>query len=85
MTDRMECPDCGLRMEQGFIPDFGHGSIRQLLWHAGTPEAQKFLGMTVGGEAVRFDRSEAVQVFVLRCSECGLLKLYAPPETEVER
>ncbi len=69
-------------MEEGFIPDFaGGGGALQMLWHPGTPEDQRFLGLRTG--SVKVDRSEAIKITVFRCSRCGLLKPYAQEESEL--
>ncbi len=68
-------------MEEGFIPDFAHGHVLQMMWHPGTPEDQRFLGLGTG--SVKVDRSEAIKITVFRCPHCGLLKPYAEEESEL--
>ena len=63
-------------MQEGFIPDFGHGGTTlQMFWHPGKPEDQTFLGLRTG--SVKVDKSEAVKITVYRCTRCGFLKSFA--------
>jgi hypothetical protein len=71
----MDCPDCGGRMEEGFLPDVTHGQVLQGHWHPGKAEKAKFFGIPVGTKIAR-DRMLPVATF--RCASCGLLRSYAP-------
>ncbi len=75
MSRPPECPACRSRMEEGFVPDFSHGVTLQMLWHPGTPEDSRFLGLKTG--SVKVDKSEAIRIAVFRCRKCGLLRSYA--------
>ena len=70
------CPDCNQNMDAGFIPDFSYAQVLQMLWHPGTPEDQRFLGLKTG--SVKIDRSEARKIIAYRCPGCGLVRSYAP-------
>ena len=61
MSVLSQCPDCGGRMEEGFIPDATYGQILQTHWHPGEPEKSTFLGMNMGTKIDRsgFERLEA--------------------------
>lgn len=72
---KQSCSDCGSTMEEGFIPDRTYGSIMQLNWHRGRAEELSVLGLKLG---VNFDLKQMISVTAMRCTNCGLLKLYAP-------
>ena len=66
-------------MRPGFIPDFSEGtshySAVPMLWHPGTAEDRRFLGMKTG--YIKVDKEKIKVVVAYCCTECGVLKLYA--------
>ncbi len=80
MSMKLQCPDCGTEMEEGFIPDWTQGGVLQTCWHRGTAESKTFLGMQMGG--VKYDPTNMMPVTACRCTSCGLLKFYATPKAE---
>ena len=79
MSSTPDCPECRSRMEEGFIPDLGHGgTVVQMFWHPGTPEGQTFLGLKTG--SVKIDQSEAIKIMAYRCTRCGFIQSYARKE-----
>ncbi len=69
------CPECGSSMEKGFIPDSAHGpSVHKSKWHRGEPGEMKFLGMPLG---MKTDSEAMYDITAYRCTECGLIRLYA--------
>jgi DNA-directed RNA polymerase subunit RPC12/RpoP len=76
---RNACPECGSVMEEGFIPDLGHGQFRQLAWQRGAPVDRTFLGLDNG---VKVNLKELLSITAARCTKCGFLKLYANPDSE---
>jgi hypothetical protein len=75
----MTCPDCGSAMEAGFVVDHGESEMpRVASWVEGAPEDAKFLGMKVG---IKLKGRRKIPIGALRCTRCGLLKLYAMNQT----
>ena len=81
MSMKLQCPDCGTEMEQGFIPDATQGAVVQTCWHQGTAESKTFLGIETG-TGIKYDRTNMMPVTACRCTRCGLLKFYAKPKAE---
>ena len=79
MADQQRCTDCGHALEIGFVPDATYGSVAQSHWHAGEPKQAKFFGIKAG---VKADWSQAVPIIAYRCGGCGLLKFYAPSDSD---
>ncbi len=79
MSMKLQCPDCGTEMEEGFIPDATYGAVLQTCWHRGTAESKTFLGM---GTGIKYDPTNMMPVTACRCTSCGLLKFYAKPKDE---
>ena len=69
-----QCPDCGGRMEEGFIPDATYGGILQTHWYPGEPEETSFLGIATG---MKVEKTGMLPIEAHRCSRCGVLRLYA--------
>ncbi len=77
--DEVQCPDCHLTMEVGFVPERGDmHSVVQMLWHAGGPEPITFLGFDSGSVQPATD-APGLPIWALRCPNCGLLRLHALP------
>jgi predicted RNA-binding Zn-ribbon protein involved in translation (DUF1610 family) len=71
MTEH-KCPDCGSAMEEGYIPDYGYGSIKQLTWQPGQPKpAWIFDGIKSPNDW------QARTIVAYCCTNCGLLKFVA--------
>jgi hypothetical protein len=72
MNPRVECGECGIAMEEGFLADRGdHSRVEPSHWTEGSPE-KSFLGGTKTRGKVQH------RVVVHRCPRCGILKFYAP-------
>jgi hypothetical protein len=59
------CPDCKVAMKEGWIPDAAFGGSLETYWQEGLSKKPKVLGKM------------PIQAF--RCSECGLVRIYAFP------
>ena len=75
MLHERRCPDCDVRMEDGFIVDFAQNIYFVSKWSPGIPQFRKILGWLTPGLKVR--NADLVAVTTLRCPNCGLLKSYA--------
>lgn len=76
----IQCPDCELEMELGYIPDLGDAaSVIQMLWISGAPEPVKIFGLKTGS-VKSGDGGSPIPIWAFRCSECGLLRLHAIPK-----
>ncbi len=75
MNKTIVCPDCQKEMQEGFIPDFTYGGMGQAHWHEGEPKTKTLLGMNAG---LQGEPSLMKPVVSFRCTQCGLLKHYAP-------
>lgn len=65
------CPTCGVALTEGFVLDQVHGITKDAaVWVEGKPELSFFGNVKLGGH-LKF----TIQAF--RCSECGLVHLYA--------
>lgn len=65
------CADCGGVLEEGFIPDRSRGiEVAETLWQEGQPQVSGWTG-------VRLKKSPFYYVRAFRCSDCGLLRMYA--------
>lgn len=74
----IKCSDCGGDMEAGFIPDVTYGGVAQSCWHKGDAKAKKtFRERLRSGSGVKYDPKLMVALTAFRCSQCGLVKLYA--------
>lgn len=74
MRPRPDCPDCGGRMQEGFVPDETYGRILQTHFYEGSAETQTFLGIATG---LKLDEAHMHPIRAFRCAECGLVRLYA--------
>ena len=75
MLHEQRCPDCDVRMEDGFIVDFSQAGGIVSRWAPGSPQFAKFLGWLTSGLKVR--NADLISVTSHRCPQCGLLKSYA--------
>lgn len=66
------CPKCQKSMEEGHVPDVGHGQVWQSKWAPGAPEQRRYLG----GIKVRV--KDQLPFIAFRCPSCGYVELYAP-------
>ena len=70
---RIECPDCGKRMQQGYLLERGHhNQLAGTQWVEGAPERSFWKGLTVKNRIV-------LPVVTYRCESCGYLSSYARP------
>ena len=65
------CPDCGVRMEGGFLLDRTSEGTAVASWVAGPPEKSVWTGLKLRGR-------RQLPVYAWRCLRCGLVRLYAP-------
>ncbi len=73
------CADCGAELEIGFIPDLSLAAVFKSSWHPGEPGDKTILDFLKYGPGVKYDRSQLIAIRALRCTKCGLVKLYANP------
>lgn len=71
-TTEPKCADCGSPMEAGYIPDFNIAAAVQLAWQPGKPA----IGLLGGMRAP--EPWHGLKITAYRCTNCGLLKLFAP-------
>lgn len=78
-TPNINCPDCGSRMEEGYVYDRGHYDAGHVeTWVEGEPERSFWAGLKTS------DRAQ-FSVRTFRCSNCGLLKSYADRDAKKKR
>lgn len=80
MSGSRTCLACSGPMEPGFVPTSkGGASMFPAAWHPGAPDADKSFWekVTTGAEGAKIDPDQLVPILAHRCSECGLLQLYA--------
>jgi hypothetical protein len=75
--EQRNCPDCGGEMVEGFILDMAYGGGVAPRWIKGRPQWSWWSGLKNRKEA----ECRAVETY--RCVGCGLLKLYATVEMDV--
>ncbi len=68
-----DCPKCRGTMEPGFVLDHTYGENRQSTWVEGPPERSFWTGLKTRGK-------ERLVITTHRCTSCGYLESYAPPE-----
>lgn len=72
------CPDCGVAMEPGYVPDFAHAGVVPTRWHPRMPEYHHtFFGLEVGDHQLKVDHAALLPVVTWRCPTCHLLRSYA--------
>ncbi len=70
------CPKCNQLMEEGYIPDYGHGGIaRQPQWVEGQVKPSFWHGTTSS-----LEKPQKHPIKAYRCAKCGLLEFYATGE-----
>jgi Domain of unknown function (DUF6487) len=70
--NEQKCTDCGSPMEEGYIPDYGHGGVLQLSWQPGQPKPAWFR------PCIKTPNEwSSRKVVAYCCTNCGLLKLFA--------
>ena len=67
--DKKSCPECGGRMEAGFVPEYTRNRVAQPFWVSGHFETT--LGM------LKKDGHDFRRIDTWRCTGCGLLRSYA--------
>ena len=81
MDPGQSCAECGAELEIGFIPDVSMPTAFKSSWHRGEPGDKTMLDyLKQGPGGVKYDRSQLIAIRALRCTKCGLLKLYANPK-----
>ncbi|MEO9591777.1 PF20097 family protein [Rhodopirellula bahusiensis] len=78
--NNLMCPDCDAPMETGFLPEATDVDSTLTYWHRDEPEDATFLGMKVSRNAIKHDKEKMFAITAYRCTDCGLLKLYANPK-----
>jgi hypothetical protein len=73
----MTCADCGGRLEEGSVADYGRSTTRSSEWTGGPLVTTTWTG------AVKNGRRLAITAY--RCERCGLLRLYANREATASR
>jgi hypothetical protein len=68
------CPDCGVAMDAGFVPDQFVVTTHSN-WHPGSAKELKFPG------GLKLDSNLMLAITAFRCPECGQLKQYATRTT----
>jgi predicted nucleic-acid-binding Zn-ribbon protein len=66
----LSCPRCGGSMEQGFIIDETHGTMKSQKWVGGAPEYSFWFGLKLRGK-------DRLDVATYRCCRCGYLESYS--------
>jgi len=75
MVKNLVCSECGGKMEEGHIPDFGYGGAVQSSWIRGKPERSFWFGL-------KTILKPALYISVYRCGNCGFLKFYADSDNK---
>ena len=68
-SEKKQCPKCSGEMAQGFVPDYSHGTINVMRWHAGQPKKSFWTG-------TKARLPEGVPIGAFRCQRCGFLEFY---------
>ena len=80
MERTQKCSECGGELETGFVPDVSIATPFKTSWHRGEPDEKKrILDFMQYGPDVKYDRSQLIAIQTFRCTQCGLLKMYANP------
>ena len=66
----LSCPRCGGGMDQGFVVDQAHGTIKTQRWVEGAAEYSFWFGLKLRGK-------QQLEVSTYRCGKCGYLESYA--------
>ena len=77
MDINQECTDCEAELENGFILDISVATAFKASWHRGEPDDKTILDFLRYGPGIKHDHSKLLAIQALRCTKCGLLKLYA--------
>lgn len=75
MPEGKKCPDCGVKMVEGFILDMTYGGQLVPRWLEGQPEKSMWTGVKAKGKECR-------TVETYHCRKCGLLRSYASTEVD---
>lgn len=73
-ADKRKCPECGGRMEPGFLPEYTRNRVAHPFWVSG--ELEQTLGM------LKKEGHDFRRVVTWRCTGCGLLRSYAEEAIE---
>lgn len=66
----LSCPRCGGSMDEGYIIDETHGTMKRQAWAQGAPEYSFWFGLKLRGK-------KRLDVSTYRCGRCGYLESYA--------
>ena len=73
MVRSTDCPKCQGKMTGGVIVDNGHGAATVSQWQPGPAIMSRWLGLKIR-------KKELIPTVTYRCTRCGFLESYAPPE-----
>ena len=79
----MECPDCGVPMEPGVVPDHTHQFATLPVWQPASkvrPVAKffRFLWSGFPGRPIKIStQGEVIPITTYRCPDCSLIREYA--------
>lgn len=74
----VQCPDCNLEMEIGYIPDMADaGGVIQMVWHASTLKPVTIFGLKTGSVKPNDNAKTPLPIWAFRCPNCGMLRLHA--------
>lgn len=71
----LNCPKCSSEMEEGFVVDYGYGSVRPSDWVEGEPVKSFWYGTKIADK-------KQFRVETYRCVRCGFLESYATEKSE---
>jgi len=74
----LNCPKCNSEMEEGFIVDYGYGSVRPSDWVKGEPVKSFWLGTKITDQ-------KQFRVRAYRCARCGFLESYATEKSDASQ
>lgn len=77
MSQPQACSDCGGELEIGILPDVSMAAALQSAWHRGEPDDKTILDYLKLGPGVKYERSQLIPIRALRCTNCGVLAMYA--------
>lgn len=74
-SDKKSCPECGGRMETGFVPEYTRNRVARPFWVSGDFEVGALGQLKKSGHVFR-------RIVTWRCTGCGLLRSYAEEEID---
>ena len=73
MVRSTDCPKCQGKTTGGVIVDNGHRAATVSQWQPGPAIMSRWLGLKIR-------KKELIPTVTYRCTRCGFLESYAPPE-----